>query len=301
MSAVDRGTARNLLAMAVTALLLAGVVVGCSSGARGPDGTSGSGARPSTSVEAPAPVFTAGDAPLLTGAPDPRNAPAPLWQAGTTGPDPLRQFGNTPYNNDGAAAPTVVAAPGLTGRTAIRFEIPAGGKRSELDPNVDVIQEGAEFWYGFAHELPADFPVNTQDWQVVAQWKNAGEGSPPIEVKIGRGQFTLDGGAGNDPSDYFSMPIGSARPGQTNHLVVHIVFSSDPAKAVVDVWQNGQQRIAGFHPPGGTRYPSDDSYLKTGIYRDTDINQDATLFLLDARIASSYASAAALPVPSSSG
>ena len=295
MIATGRGAVRNLLTMAVTVLLVAGVVVGCSSGS--PDG--GSGADPS--ISAPPPVVAPGDAPLLTGAPDPASVPAPLWQAGTTGPDPLLQFGDTPYNNEGAAPPTVVAAPGLPGRSAIRFEVPAGGKRSELEPRTEPLREGAEFWYGFAHQLPADFPVNTEDWQVVAQWKNAGEGSPPVEVKIGRGQFTLDGGAGDDPSDYFSMPIGSARPGQTNHLVVHIVFSTDPTKAVVDVWQNGQQRISGFRPPGGTRYASADSYLKTGIYRDTAIAQDATLFLLDARIASSYESAAALPVPSSSG
>ena len=276
--------ARSLLAVASAALLVSGVAVGCSSDG----GTS------------PSPGSTAGDdAPSLTGAPDPASVPAPLWQASLSGPDPLANFRDTPYNNDGAAAPELVDAPGAAGRKALEFTVPGGGKRSEVEPNTDVYQEGGEAWFGFAWFLPQDFPVGADGFQVVAQWKNAGEGSPPVEVKIGDGQFLLDGGAGgeNPQQNYFSRPIGPARVGTQTDVVVHLVFSTDPTKAVVDVWMNGQQRIAGFHPPGGTRYESADSYVKTGIYRDTAIPQSARLDLLDARIAESYESAAALVGP----
>ena len=62
--------------------------------------------------------------------------------------------------------------------------------------------------------LPPDFPVNTPGWQVVAQWKNAGEGSPPVEIKVGNGQFQLDGGAGGEnpqENDFTSsIPAGPA-------------------------------------------------------------------------------------------
>ena len=60
---------------------------------------------------------------------------------------------------------------------------------------------------------------------------------------------------------------------------------------------NGQKRIDAFRPPGGTRYQDEDSYLKTGIYRDTAIDQSAVLYLIDARVARSYDSAAALVGP----
>ena len=281
-----RPIARSLLAVASAALLVAGVAVGCSSdGATGPP--------PSTT----APVGD--DAPVLTGAPDPASVPAPLWQASLSGPNPLANFRVTPYNNEGAAAPKLVDAPDVAGRKALEFTVPSGGKRSEVEPNTDVYQEGDEAWFGFAWFVPQDFPVGTEGFQVVAQWKNAGEGSPPVEVKIGGGQFLLDGGAGgeNPQKNYFTMPIGPARTGAQTDIVVHLRFSTDPTKALIDVWMNGQQRIAGFRPPAGTRYESADSYVKTGLYRDTAIPEDARLDLVDARIAASYDSAAALVGP----
>jgi hypothetical protein len=177
--------------------------------------------------------------------------------------------------------------------------MPGGGKRTEIEPNVPYYLEGDEAWYGFTWYLPPAFPVNTDNWQVLAQWKNEGDGSPPVEIKVRNGLFVLDGGAGSsDPgSDYFSQDIGPALPGQVTSLVVHIKFSTDPEQGVVDVWQNGQARLSGYQPPAGTRYPNASSYLKTGIYRDTGIDQPATLYLLDARIASSMESASALRVP----
>jgi hypothetical protein len=69
--------------------------------------------------------------------------------------------------------------------------------------------------------------VNADGWQVVAQWKNAGDGSPPIEVKIDHGQFVLDGGAGGDDprANYFTQPIGPAITG--------VARSYDSAAALV--------------------------------------------------------------------
>ncbi|WP_018331727.1 polysaccharide lyase [Actinomycetospora chiangmaiensis] len=279
----------GLLGAAVSVLLVAGVVVGCSTDA------------PSRTAPTAAPVTATGAPPPLTGAPDPATVPAPIWQASLSGRDPLRNFRDTPYNNDGARAPKLVDAPGVAGAKALEFTVPGGGKRSELEPIVQLYREGDEAYFGFAWNLPADFPVNADGWQVLAQWKNSGDGSPPIEIKVEGGQFKLDGGAGGDDprGTYFSTPIGPALTGRQTDVVVHIKFSTDPQKASVDVWMNGQQRITGYQPPGGTRYEGDDSYLKTGIYRDSAISQTANLFLLDARVASSYESASALVGPKS--
>lgn len=276
----------GLLGLAVSVLLVAGVVVGCS----GTGGTSSTGS-PGTTVT--------GSAPPLTGAPDPASVPAPIWQAGLSGPNPLANFRNTPYNNDGAPPPEIVDAPGITGAKAVRYTVPGGGKRTELEPQVQSYKEGNDAYFGFAWNLPQDFPVNADGWQVVAQWKNDGDGSPPIEVKVDHGQFVLDGGAGgeNPGQNYFSVPIGPAVVGQQTDIVLHVTFSTDPTKAQVDVWMNGQKRIDAYRPPGGTRYQDEDSYLKTGIYRDSAIPQTATLYLIDARVARSYDSAAALVGP----
>ena len=278
---------RGVLAAAAATVLVLGVAAGCSSSGSGSSGGTGSTGGTAS-----------GEAPSLTGAPDPASVPAPLWSANLSGPDPLANFRDTPYNNDGAPAPVLVDAPGVSGAKALQFTVPAGGERSELEPNVDVYREGDEAWFGFAWNLPQDFPVSPQGFQVVAQWKNNGDGSPPIEVKIENGQFVLDGGAGGeDPKKYFSMPIGPARTGQQTDVVVHIVFSTDPTRATADVWMNGQQRITALHPAGGTRYEGQDSYLKDGIYRDTANTEQARLDLVDVRVARSYESAAALVGP----
>ncbi|MDL5154691.1 polysaccharide lyase [Actinomycetospora termitidis] len=283
--------AHGVLGAAVSLLLVAGVVVGCSTDEPGTGSSTGSGSGV-TATDAP---------PPLTGAPDPATVPPPIWQASLSGPDPLRNFRDTPYNNDGAPAPRLVDAPEVDGAKALEFTVPGGGRRSELEPNTQFYREGDEAWFGFAWNLPDDFPVNAQGWQVLAQWKNSGDGSPPIEVKVEGGQFKLDGGAGGeDPGgNYFSVPIGPALTGRQTDIVVHIRFSTDPTKASVDVWQNGQQRLTDYKPPGGTRYEGDDSYLKTGIYRDSAISETANLFLMDARIANSYESASALVGPKS--
>jgi hypothetical protein len=271
-----------VLTGAAAMLLVAVVGAGC--------GSAGSGVQPATP-----PSTATVEAPTRTGAPDPAAVPAPLWQLGS-GPDLLSSFRDTPYNNDGAPAPTVVGSPNIPGRQAISYTMPGGGKRTELEPRIPSLQDGDEAWYGFAWYLPPDFPVDTTGWQVLAQWKNFGDGSPPVEVKVGNGQYILDGGAGgrHPRQTYFTQPIGTARPGEQTDIVVHVKFSSDPGQAVVDVWQNGQQRIANYHPSGGTLYDGEKSYLKTGIYRDTGIAESANLFLDDARIGSSYTSAAAL-------
>ncbi|MCD2192089.1 polysaccharide lyase [Actinomycetospora endophytica] len=274
---------RRALGAVAAVLLVAAVGVGCSS-----DGTGGA---PSSTPPA---TTTTTKAPAATGAPDPATAPAPTWQLGTG--DLLSSFRDTPYNDEGAPPPVVVNSPNIPGRQAVSYTVPGGGIRAELEPKIPSLNEGDEAWYGFAWYLPPDFPVNTPDWQVVAQWKNFGDGSPPIEVKVGNGQFVLDGGAGghHPAQNYFTQPIGAAQPGQQTDIVVHITFSSDPGQATADVWENGQQKITNFHPANGTLYEGEQSYLKTGIYRDSAIAQSATLFLDDARVGSSYESAAAL-------
>ena len=284
-----RGWTVRALTSAAAMVLVAVAGAGC--------GSTGNG------VQAASPPSTAtGEVPARTGAPDPAAVPAPQWQLGS-GSDLLSSFRDTPYNNDGAPAPTVVSSPNIPGRQAISYTMPGGGKRTELEPRIPSLNEGDEAWYGFAWYLPPDFPVNTSDWQVVAQWKNFGDGSPPIEVKVGHGQFVLDGGAGGDhpARNYFTQPIGPARPGAQSDVVVHITFSSDPNQATADVWENGQQRIANLHPANGTLYDGEQSYLKTGIYRDSAISQSANLFLDDARVGSSYDSAAALAGPAAGG
>ena len=175
----------------------------------------------------------------------------------------MKNFKSTPWNNQGASSPTV-------GSGILNVSMPGGGKRSEVEPNFKALSEGDQYYFGFSVKLAPDFPVNTPDWQVITQFKNDGTGSPPLELKVQNGKFLLDGDSGG-----FSQVVGDALPGQWTHLVLKVKFSASDGS--VSAWQDGVQKVADFAPPSGTMYSGKDSYVKTGIYRDTSIDQAGKL------------------------
>jgi hypothetical protein len=170
--------------------------------------------------------------------------------------------------------------------------VPAGGTRSELEPDYRFFGEGDEYWFGLALYLPEDFPADTSDWQVVAQWKNLGEGSPPLSIQVHDGRFVLEGG--EEIGKHWQRDLGPARTGARTDLVLRVHFSSDPDNAAVDVFVDGRPVATDYHPRGGTLYSGDRSYLKTGLYRSSDIDHDGTVYYDDVVIASDRQAASAL-------
>lgn len=185
---------------------------------------------------------------------------------------------DTPWNDEPQGdvdRPTVVDSPAGQG-SAGRFHLEGGQKRNESQPDAaQSIDEGQTLVVGFTDVLADGFPVDTDDWQVVLQFKNDGDGSPPCEIKVGHGQYYLDGNGGSWQQD-----IGPAVTGPPVDIAVRILFSSDPGTAVMDAWYNGEQTVSGAHPvDAGTLYPGLSSYLKTGIYRDPAIGEAGTRYL----------------------
>jgi hypothetical protein len=214
-----------------------------------------------------------------------------LWRSGTGG-SVLDAYRSTPWNTEDADDPKAAASPDVPGRQAIAYTVPSGGTRSELEPSFRSFREGDEYWFGLGIYLPKDFPAGTSDWQVVAQWKNSGDGSPPLSVQVHGGRFVLEGGEA--VGKHWSRDIGPATTGARTDLVLHVRFSSDSGKATVDVLRDGRQAVSGYHPRGGTLYPHQTAYLKTGLYRSSDIDQDGTVYYDDVVIASSQDAASTL-------
>jgi hypothetical protein len=106
------------------------------------------------------------------------------------------KFRDTPYNDVGAAAPVLVTSTVNPPAKAARFTVPGGGTRSEIEPKVFTFTEGSDYYFGDSFTLPAGFPVAEPSWQVLTQWKNDGDGSPPVEIKVGNGNVFIDGGYG---------------------------------------------------------------------------------------------------------
>ncbi|AJE80471.1 hypothetical protein SLNWT_0095 [Streptomyces albus] len=187
---------------------------------------------------------------------------------------------DTPWNDQPQGEvprPTVVDSPTAQGKAG-RFHLEGGQQRNESQPDAaQNIGEGDTLIFQFTDYLEDGFPVDTDAWQVVMQFKNDGEGSPPCEIKVGNGVYALDGNSGG-----WHVDIGPAETGKPIDITVQITFSADPGKAVIDAWYAGEQTITGYHPDGaGTLYEGLSSYLKTGIYRDTSIGEAGTRFLTE--------------------
>jgi hypothetical protein len=220
-----------------------------------------------------------------------------LWDSDFTRSG-LSHFQSTPWNQVGAPAPTLVNSPSTAGARGLQFTMPGGGTRSEVEPATSTFKEGDDRWFGFSVYLPAGFPNQVTSWQLLTQWKNDGTGSPPLEVTVGKGNLWIFGGYGHPTGPKsFAVPISAADTGRPIDLVFHIVFSRDPARASVNVWRDGTQRITNYHPTGGTLYPNSASanptgslidYWKMGLYRDPAITQPATYVLERARVGTGY-------------
>ena len=213
------------------------------------------------------------------------------WRAGS-GPEVLDSFRTTPWNTDDADDPRAVTSPDAPNATAVAFTVPGGGTRSELEPGFRSFREGDRFFFGLAVYLADDFPADTSDWQVIAQWKNLGDGSPPLSLKVGGGRFLLDGGAGI--GKLWQRDVGPVRTGQRTDLVLGVRFSSDPEEGAVDVWQDGRHVVTDHHPRSGTLYPDEVSYMKVGLYRSDDIDDEGTVYYDDVTIARTREAAAVL-------
>jgi hypothetical protein len=189
----------------------------------------------------------------------------------------MRAFDNTPWNDE-PYAPTLVRTPTYDGYYAGRYVIPAGGHRSENVPHLRSFREGDDYWFSWATRLGSDIQVNSSHWQVFDQWKNAGIGSPPLELKVSGGMWYLDGGYGWPGNTNAVRPrldsrlLGRARLNVWDRWTVHIKFSSRSSTAAVSVRRNGTVVVPGWRPRGGTLYPGLTSYLKIGYYRDPSIN-----------------------------
>lgn len=206
-----------------------------------------------------------------------------LWNGDVETGD-FSQFDDTPWNQVGSPDPEIVRDPVRDGEYAIGYTIPGGGNRNESVPDMDDITEGDDLYFGFSTMLGEGFPVD-ESWQVITQWKNDGTGSPPLSLNVEKGNYLIHGGYGHpNGSNEFREQIGPASTGEWVDWVFHVTFSSESDEGQVTVWQNGRKVIDGFSPDSGTLYPGRDTYVKIGYYRNTDIDQDGTVYFDNWRV-----------------
>jgi hypothetical protein len=209
----------------------------------------------------------------------------------------ISQFNTDPANDVGGTRPRVVTDPVRSGRYALALSIPGStepgegiccGSRDEVKPRFRDLREGDDLWFGFSIYLAPGYPTSG-GWQVVTQFKQNFDGSPPLSLNVEDDQYKIEGGYGYPGgSRLFVRPVGAAVTGEWVDWVMHVRFSANPAVGFVEAWRDGELVLPRMSPPGGTLYPGSGSrggsYVKTGPYRDQAMTEPGTLYLDDWRI-----------------
>lgn len=206
-------------------------------------------------------------------------AAAPVWRADGPG-----AFRSTPWNT------VRTEQPRMDGDT-LRFSVSGPGQRVEFEPDMPVMDEGDEYYFAFSVRLDEDFPAHGSSRQVITQWKNDNPGSAPLDLRVWNGRLALHGGHGHPSGPTtFTKVLGPAPVERWTDVVVHVRFSADPENGSVSAWQDGEQVVCGYRPPGGTLYPGQSSYLKTGLSRDPLITRPAEVAFRDWTVGSTLES-----------
>jgi hypothetical protein len=222
----------------------------------------------------------------------------PLWTGGFENNE-FRGFVAAPWNFDGSGPPVAEAAPGRVGKSAARFTLGKGARRQELvagynEHDAVTFGEGDDRYFSFSTRFATDWP-SVSTWQLVAQWKADGQGSPPIAMFAGAhgtSRVQLVGAGWPGAGGKEGHDLGPLVRGRWIDWVVHIKFSTRQERALVEVWRDGAlvARQRGWRPSfGGERAGSQGatlrkgrtSYLKFGIYRDPSISAPARWWTSD--------------------
>jgi hypothetical protein len=222
----------------------------------------------------------------------------PLWTGGFENRE-FRGFVAAPWNFDGSGPPVAEAAPGRIGTDAARFTLGRGARRQELvagfnERDAVTFAEGDDRYFTFSTRFANDWP-SVPTWQLIAQWKADGPGSPPIAMFAGahgtsRVQLVAAGWPGGGSKEVHDL--GPLVRGRWIDWVVHIKFSARQDRALVEVWRDGAlvARKRGWQPSfrgeragseGATLRKGRTSYLKFGIYRDPAISAQARWWTSD--------------------
>jgi hypothetical protein len=228
-------------------------------------------ARPGASGPTPAPAAVAEPAASSR---TPQASPPTLWRADEPG-----AFKSTPWNSVGAAPP-------LVDRGRVAVHLTGRGQRSELEPDLPAIAEGDQHDVTFSVCLGGDFPVDVPGRQVIARWENDSPGPAPLDLRVRDGHLVLHGGEGH-PSGWrvFDRSLGPVPTGTWVKVGLRVHFSANPDRARVSAWRDGEPVLTDHHPPAGTLYPGQQSYLLVGLHRDASIAHPAAVHFRDVRIA----------------
>lgn len=182
---------------------------------------------------------------------------------------------------------TIVQDPVREGAKALKVTvrkgddpINSGNPRAEL-LNLTHEPKGSEYYYRWSVMFPADYPSSPK-WQLFTQWHQEGlGGTPPLEIYVAGEEINLRTG-GNEGPVLWKAPL---QRGQWQDFVLHVKWSDNPKEGFIEMFHNG--KIALPKTFAATQLPGQLNYMKMGLYRSKEIQEEASLFFDDVRMGTS--------------
>lgn len=169
---------------------------------------------------------------------------------------------------------SIVDAPGLPGKKAVRFVVPRGVNSFRAEVSLPHEKGFQERWYGERLLVPAEWVFDpTKGNDLVMQWHaipgNGKATYPNLEISIGNTNWFIRqnfGEANTKPTRLNLQLATPVRAGVWVAWVIHAKWSPRP-DGLLQIWQDGQKVLDRTGPNVygdiGLEYTP---YLKTGIY-----------------------------------
>lgn len=142
------------------------------------------------------------------------------------------------------------------------------------------LRDGDRLWFGV--DLMIEAGTDDQRWNTILQWKNDGEGSPPLAVGIEDGAVQLD--YHDEDGDHVGASVLGAVDVDVPHRYLFRIAFGGPGVGTVEAWRDGTLVLPEHRPPGGTLYDDVESYLKIGYYRDGAVTRTGRIYYADYRV-----------------
>lgn len=176
----------------------------------------------------------------------------------------------------------IVSAPVAQGAHAAKLTLTNdavwqnGLKRVELNhsPPPARTAEGAELWVAWSVRLESALPPDIT--QEIGYWesKNSYRGAMTFEATGQSLLFTT-----RNPYRMQWQADGVLTPGVWHRIAMHVLWSTDPSKGVVDVWYDGAQVVT--HAVTQTLNDDNWHFLQVGLLRENVPFADAPVMLID--------------------
>jgi hypothetical protein len=201
-----------------------------------------------------------------------------------------------------------------------------GNQRAQIHGGI-TYSEGMERYFGFSIFIPSDWTERGTGtgfhWNIPWQLHHfPGSGQAPINLILSSQdapganwtnnsnvRWAIGWNTGTDPNGftYSYTPIAALTKGIWTNFVVHVVFSTNAAVGLTEVWIGGNKLFSQHH---ATLYPGSSNYEQYGAYRESGISGSQVHYIQSVRVATTFAEAdpasytsspPPTPAPTSSG